>query len=106
MDLTNTLSVMNTFSFLRALTEYSHGITEIFREMGLRYTKPTSKPISRHFRVSKNPHFQNEAESNIFHFKMNFIWRRTEMIAAMYDRLWAPGRIWAICNVELHLACN
>ena len=28
------------------------------------------------------------------------------MIVAMYDRLWAPGRIWAICNLELHLACN
>lgn len=28
------------------------------------------------------------------------------MIAAMYDRSWAPGRIWAICNLELHLACN
>ena len=28
------------------------------------------------------------------------------MIAAMYDRLLAPGRIWAICNLELDLACN
>ena len=28
------------------------------------------------------------------------------MIVAMYDRLWAPGRIWAICNLEFHLACN